>query len=123
VPGRIFLLLLVIKFTKCRIGSTVYLPFVNPKRFFGLESLNISLARISFSGVFSIVGRRDIGLCPLPSGLGIWTTIELFQSLGIRPSQQDWLKKFRSLSLKEAGRFRVKDVCKFVFSRRGVFWC
>jgi len=33
VPDRVFLLLLVIKFTKCRIGSTVDLPFVNPKRF------------------------------------------------------------------------------------------
>ena len=119
MADRIFLLLLVIKFTKCRIGSTVDLPFVNPKKYFGLGSL----VRISLSTIFSIVWRRHIGLWPLPPGLGIWTTIELFQSLGIRPSQQDWLKKFRSLSLKEAGRFRVKDVCKFVFSRRGVFWC
>ena len=93
----------MIKFTKCRIGSTVDLPFVNPKRFFGLGSLNISLVRISLSMIFSIVGRRDIGLWPLPPGLGIGTTIEVFQSLGIRPSLQDWLKKFRSLTLKEGG--------------------
>ena len=72
--------------------------------------------------IFSIVGRRDIGLCPLPSGLGIWTTIELFQSLGIRPSLNVWLKNFRNLALKEGGRFEIKDVCKFVFSRGGVFW-
>jgi len=67
----------------------------------GLGSLNISLVRISLSMIFSIVGRRDIGLWPLSPGLGIGTTIEVFQSLG--PSLQDWLKKFRSLGLKEGG--------------------
>jgi len=59
--------------------------------------------RISLSVIFSIVGRRDIGLWPLPPGLGIGTTIEVFQSLGIRPSLQDRLKRFRSLTLKEGG--------------------
>ena len=34
-------------------------------------------------------------------GLEIGMTVEVFQSLGIRPSPQDWLKNFRSLSLKE----------------------
>ena len=100
MPGRIFLLLFVIKFTKCRIGSTVDLAFVNPKRNFGLGSLNIRLVRISLSVIFSIVGKRDIGMWPLTPGLEIWTTIDVFQSPGIRPSLQDWLKKFRSLSLK-----------------------
>jgi hypothetical protein len=93
----------VIKFTKHRIGSTDDLPFVNPKRYFGLGSLNISLVRISLSMIFRIVGRRDISLWPLPPGLGLGTIIEVFQSLEIRPSLQDWLKKFRSLALKEGG--------------------
>ena len=79
MPDRIFLLLLVVKFTKCRIGSTVDLPFENPNIIFGLGSLNISLARISLSMIFSIVERRNIGLWPLPPGLG--TTIEVFQRL------------------------------------------
>jgi len=63
VLDRVFLLLLMIRFTKCRIGSTVDLPFVNPKRFFGLGSLIISLARISLSMIFNTVWRRDIDLC------------------------------------------------------------
>ena len=85
---RIVLLLLVIRFTKCRIGLTVDLPFVNPKRSICLGSLNISLARINLSMIFSIVGRRAISLWPLPPGLGIGTTIEIFQNLGIRPTLQ-----------------------------------
>jgi len=40
--------------------------------------------------IFSIVGMRDIGLWPLPPGLVIGTSIEVFQ-------------KLRSLSLKEGG--------------------
>ena len=59
--------------------------------------------RISLSVIFSIVGRRDIGLWHLPPGLGIGTTIEVFQSLRIRPSLNDGLNKFRSLRLKEGG--------------------
>ena len=59
--------------------------------------------RISLSVIFSIVGRRNIVMWPLTPGLEIWTTIDVFQSMGIRPSLRDWLKKFRSLSLKKGG--------------------
>ena len=69
--------------------------------------------RISLSMIFSIVGRRDIGLWPLPPGFGIGMTIEVFQSLGIRPSLQDWLNKFRKRgkSTNDSTIFRVLISC------------
>ena len=42
--------------------STVDLPFVKPKRYFGLGSVNITLTRISLSMIFSVAWRRDVGL-------------------------------------------------------------
>jgi len=94
-----------LRLTKCRTGSTVDLPLAKPKICFALGSLNISLVRISLSMIFSIVGRRDIGMWPLPPGLGIVMIIEVFQSLGVLPSLHD------------RRNIWSKDVCKFVFCR------
>ena len=45
----------MIRFTKCRIGSTVDLSLVKPKRCFGLGILNISLARIQGRSFWELI--------------------------------------------------------------------